>query len=144
MTKKMIVKLLLVAITPPTLSVTCICFQFPSNGSLNCQLLSNTYISFPIPTSSIWRRAVKWSTPRTLLNQQYRPAVGISNAVYTLIGYYFNQSLVFTFVLSSPKRATFAIQLKKLKIKSVAHSSQGSHTGKLDFCNRRADGSTTG
>ena len=74
-------------------------------------------------------------TPRTLLNQQYRPAVGISNAVYTLIGYYFNQSLVFTFVLSSPKRATFAIQLKKLKIKSVAHSFQGSHTGQLDFCN---------
>ena len=32
----------------------------------------------------------------------------------------------------------------KLKIKSVAYSSQGSHTGQLDFCNWLADGSTTG
>ena len=30
------------------------------------------------------------------------------------------------------------------KIKSVAYSSQGSHTGQLDFCNWLADGSTTG
>ena len=28
----------------------------------------------------------------------------------------------------------------KLKIKSVAHSSEGSHTGQLDFCNWLADG----
>ena len=34
--------------------------------------------------------------------------------------------------------------LKKLKIKSVAYSSQGSHTGQLDFCNWLADDSTTG
>ena len=32
----------------------------------------------------------------------------------------------------------------KIKIKSVAYSSQGSHTGLLDFCNWLADGSTTG
>ena len=32
----------------------------------------------------------------------------------------------------------------KFKIKSVAYSSQGSHTGQLDFCNWLADGSTTG
>ena len=31
-----------------------------------------------------------------------------------------------------------------LKIKSVAYSSQGSHTGQLDFFNWLADGSTTG
>ena len=31
-----------------------------------------------------------------------------------------------------------------LKIKSVAYSSQGSHTGQLHFCNWLADGSTTG
>ena len=30
------------------------------------------------------------------------------------------------------------------KIKSVAYSSQGSHTGQLDFCNWLADSSTTG
>ena len=30
------------------------------------------------------------------------------------------------------------------KIKSVAYSSQGSHTGQLDFCNWLADRSTTG
>ena len=29
-------------------------------------------------------------------------------------------------------------------IKSVAYSSQGCHTGQLDFCNWLADGSTTG
>ena len=29
-------------------------------------------------------------------------------------------------------------------IKSVANSSQGSHTDQLDFCNWLADGSTTG
>ena len=29
-------------------------------------------------------------------------------------------------------------------IKYVAYSSQGSHTGQLDFCNLLADGSTTG
>ena len=29
-------------------------------------------------------------------------------------------------------------------IKSVAYSSQGSHTGQLDFCSWLADGSTTG
>ena len=28
----------------------------------------------------------------------------------------------------------------KIKIKSVAYSSQGSHTGQLDFCNWLADG----
>ena len=32
----------------------------------------------------------------------------------------------------------------KSKIKSVTYSSQGSHTGQLDFCNWLADGSTTG
>ena len=32
----------------------------------------------------------------------------------------------------------------KNKNKSVAYSSQGSHTGQLDFCNWLADGSTTG
>ena len=37
----------------------------------------------------------------------------------------------------------FEITLIK-KIKSVAYSSQGSHTGQLDFCNWLADGSTTG
>ena len=31
-----------------------------------------------------------------------------------------------------------------LKIKSVAYSSQGSHTGQLDSCNWLADSSTTG
>ena len=31
-----------------------------------------------------------------------------------------------------------------VKIKSVAYSSQESHTGQLDFCNWLADGSTTG
>ena len=31
-----------------------------------------------------------------------------------------------------------------LKIKSVVYSSQGSHTGQLDFCNWLADNSTTG
>ena len=31
-----------------------------------------------------------------------------------------------------------------LKNKSVAYSSEGSHTGQLDFCNRLPDGSTTG
>ena len=30
------------------------------------------------------------------------------------------------------------------KVKFVAYSSQGSHTGQLDFCNWLADGSTTG
>ena len=30
-----------------------------------------------------------------------------------------------------------------IKIKSVAYSSQGNHTGQLDFCNWLADGSTT-
>ena len=30
----------------------------------------------------------------------------------------------------------------KLKIKSVAYSSQGSHIGQLDFCNWLADDST--
>ena len=34
--------------------------------------------------------------------------------------------------------------LLKLKIKSVAYSSQGSHTGQLDFYNWLADDSTTG
>ena len=34
--------------------------------------------------------------------------------------------------------------IHKLKIKSVAYSSQGSHTDQLDFCNWLADGSTTG
>ena len=33
--------------------------------------------------------------------------------------------------------------LLKIKIKSVAYSSQGSHTGQLDFRNWLADGSTT-
>ena len=32
----------------------------------------------------------------------------------------------------------------KLKIKFVAYSSQGSHTGQLDFCNWLADCSMTG
>ena len=36
------------------------------------------------------------------------------------------------------------IIIVKLKIKSVAYSSQWSHTGQLDFCNWLADGSTTG
>ena len=31
-----------------------------------------------------------------------------------------------------------------LKIKSVAYSSQGSHTGQAHFCNWLADSSTTG
>jgi hypothetical protein len=31
-----------------------------------------------------------------------------------------------------------------LKIKSLAYSSQGSHTDQLDFCNWQADGSTMG
>jgi len=30
------------------------------------------------------------------------------------------------------------------KVKSVAYSPQGSHTGQLDFCYLLADGSTTG
>ena len=34
--------------------------------------------------------------------------------------------------------------LLKIKIKSLAYSSQGSHTGQLDFSNWLADGSTTG
>ena len=33
---------------------------------------------------------------------------------------------------------------KKLKIKSVAYSSQGNRTGQLDFCNWLADDSVTG
>ena len=37
----------------------------------------------------------------------------------------------------------YCIKLK-IKIKSVAYSSQGSHTGQLDFCNWLADSSTTG
>ena len=36
----------------------------------------------------------------------------------------------------------FPLEIKK--IKSVAYSSQGSHTGQLDFCNWLADSSTTG
>ena len=34
--------------------------------------------------------------------------------------------------------------LIKIKIKSVAYSSQGSQEGKLDFCNWLADDSTKG
>jgi len=34
--------------------------------------------------------------------------------------------------------------LKIKKIKSLAFSSQGSHTGQLDFCNWLTDGSKTG
>ena len=47
--------------------------------------------------------------------------------------------------------ATSAVHLRLLDLikilknnKSVAYSSQGSHTGQLDFCNWLADGSTTG
>ena len=36
------------------------------------------------------------------------------------------------------------LDIIKIKIKSVAYSSQGSHIGQLDFCNLLADGSTTG
>ena len=36
------------------------------------------------------------------------------------------------------------VQIEFKKIKSEAYSSQGSHTGYLDFCNWLADGSTTG
>ena len=36
------------------------------------------------------------------------------------------------------------ILIKIKNNKSVAYSSQGSHTGQLDFCNWLADGSTTG
>ena len=39
---------------------------------------------------------------------------------------------------------TFSIMILNLKIKSVAYSSQGCHTGQLNFCNWQADGSTTG
>ena len=37
-----------------------------------------------------------------------------------------------------------SILFNLLKVKSVAYSSQGSHTGQLDFCNWLADGITTG
>ena len=36
------------------------------------------------------------------------------------------------------------IYILDLKNKSMAYSSQGSHTGQLDFCNWLADGSTMG
>ena len=36
------------------------------------------------------------------------------------------------------------VDLDTIKIKYVAYSSQGSHTGQLDFCNWQADGSRTG
>ena len=36
------------------------------------------------------------------------------------------------------------LNMSNLKIKSVDYSSQGSHTGQLDFCNGLADSSTTG
>ena len=42
------------------------------------------------------------------------------------------------------KKHVFKVYNKKnKKIKSVAYSSQGSHTGQLDFCNWLADDSTT-
>ena len=39
---------------------------------------------------------------------------------------------------------TWQLTELNLKIKSVAYSSQGSHTGQLDFCNWLADSSTMG
>ena len=44
---------------------------------------------------------------------------------------------------TNSKKARIMIKLK-IKIKSVAYSSQGSHNGQLDFCNWLVDGSTTG
>ena len=41
------------------------------------------------------------------------------------------------------KRVSQTDKIKK-NIKSVAYSSQGSHTGQLDFCNWLVDGSMTG
>ena len=37
-----------------------------------------------------------------------------------------------------------SIIIKKIKILSVAYSSQGRHTGQLDICDWLADGSTAG
>ena len=43
-----------------------------------------------------------------------------------------------------PQNEVAVTDIIKIKIKSVAYSSQGSHTGQLDFCNWLADGSATG
>ena len=45
------------------------------------------------------------------------------------------------FVVSKLRELIFCIKLK-IKMKYVAYSSQGSHTGQLDFCNWLADDST--
>ena len=50
----------------------------------------------------------------------------------------------FPWQLHDDKLFIFYKWIIKLKIKSVAYSSQGSQTGQLDSCNWLADGSTTG
>ena len=47
-------------------------------------------------------------------------------------------------MILSVKFKLYFFRLKLKLIKSVAYSSQWSHTGQLDFCNWLADGSTTG
>ena len=44
-------------------------------------------------------------------------------------------TLVFSYFKGGMKTKGILKQDTKLKIKSVAYSSQGSHTGQLDFCN---------
>ena len=39
---------------------------------------------------------------------------------------------------------TTSANTNNIDFESVAYSSQGSHTGQLNFCNRLADSSTTG
>ena len=63
-----------------------------------------------------------------------------ANASFLIVLIVNNSTL--TLIILKRSIATIFTLIKKTK--SVAYSSQGSHTSQLDFCNCLADGSTTG